>query len=272
MTVFDFSLKDKVAIVTGASRGIGKAIALAFADAGADVVAADILIPEMEAVAAEIRAKGRRALAIKTDVSSKQDVDNMMSQTLKEFGTVDTLVNNAAKVLVIPTTKVRENSWDKIFDIDVKGCYLCAQAVSEVMIENKKGCIINISSGAGITGNPYEGAYAVAKAAVIHLNKVLATELGRYNIRVNCIAPGVIRTKMAEGVFNDPATLKRFSDAMPMKRLGEPDEIAAVTLFLASDAASYVNGVTICVDGGAVASGFDTELIGKTLPPELQLP
>jgi NAD(P)-dependent dehydrogenase (short-subunit alcohol dehydrogenase family) len=271
MASFDFSLKNRVAIVTGAGRGIGKAIALAFADAGADLVVSDLNVSNLESVASEIQSKGRRSLVVKADVSHKQDVDNMVAETLKVFGTVDILINNAARVSFIPLMRLREDGWDKIMDIDVKGCYLCAQAVGRVMIDNNKGNIINIGSVAGSLVNPYEGVYAAAKAAVAQLSRVLASELAHHGIRVNCIAPGVIRTKMAEAIYSNPKALKRFENIIPIGRIGEPDEIASVAVFLASEAASYLTGAVIYVDGGASLSGVSPKEFGQTMPEKYQL-
>jgi len=273
MTFFDFSLKDRVAIVTGASRGIGKAIALAFADAGAKVTIADILDPELEETASEIRSKGRSAFAIKTDVSNKQDIDAMVDNTVKEFGSVDILVNNAARYSTIPTMKLREDGWTKILDVNVKGCYLCAQAVGQVMIQHKKGSMINISSLAGIMVEPHEGAYGVSKAALIQLSRVLASELAHHNIRVNCIAPGMIGgTWMSAALTNRPEFQIHVESAViPLGRVGKPDEIASVAVFLASDASSYVTGTTICVDGGVSLSGQNRDEMGKIMPPEYHL-
>ena len=259
-----------MAIVTGASRGIGKAIALAFADAGADVTVADIVVAEMENTAAEIRSKGRRALAIPTDISRKQDVDKMVAETVKELGTIDILLNNPAVCLFIPLMKFREDGWNSTFDTNVKGYYLCAQAAGMVMIKHKKGSIINIGSVGGRLVDAYAGAYGVSKAAVEQLSRVLASELGHHNIRVNCIAPGFTRTQMAEPIVSDPPTLKRFENIIPLKRIAEPDDVAAVALFLASDAASYVTGATIDVDGGVSLSGLNPDEIGRLIPPKYQ--
>lgn len=271
MASFDFSLTDRVAIVTGASRGIGKAIALAFADAGADVVVASRTVPDLEKTAAEIRSKGRRALVVQTDLLKKQDIDNMAAETLKEFGTVDILVNNGARDMPMPLMKIREDGWDKIVDSGLKGYYLCAQAVHKVMVEKKRGNIINIASVNATMVDPYDGAYGVAKAGVVGLSRVLAAELGLYNIRVNAIAPGFIRTRMTEPIWSVPEFLNGMTNTLPLKRIGEPDEMAAIAVFLASDAASYVTGATIYADGGLSLSGFNPDDMGKTMPAHLQV-
>lgn len=271
MSVFNFPLKDRVAIVTGASRGIGKAIALAFAEAGADVVVASRTVPDLENTAAEIRSKGRRALVIATDTSKSEDVQNMVSQTLREFGTIDILVNDAAREVMVPLMKLREDGWDKIIDVGLKGYYLCAQAAGKVMVERGKGNIINIASMNATVANPYDGAYCAAKAGVVQMTRALAVELGRYHIRANAIAPGFIRTKMTEALWTKHDFLKSVEDVIPLKRIGEPNEIAAIAVFLASDAATYITGATIYADGGVSLSGYNPELLGQNMPPHLQL-
>lgn len=271
MTFFNFSLADRVTIVTGASRGIGKAIALAFADAGADVVVASRTVADLENTAVEIQSKGRRALIVQTDTSKKQDIDNMVAETIKEFGTIDILVNNAGREIVMPLMKLREDGWDKTFDVNVKGYYLCAQAAGRVMIEHKKGNIINIASFMGTLVNPNSGCYGVSKAAVLHLTRVLAGELAHHNIRVNCIVPGLIETRITEGLWSNPEHLKRWEDIIPVGRLGDPDEIAAVAVFLASDVSSYLVGSTIYADGGLALSGRNPDEWGRMAPPQSQL-
>lgn len=261
-----FSLTDKVAIVTGASRGIGKAIALAFADAGAHVVVASRTVSDLEETASEIRRFGRRSLVVRTDISKKEDIESLFIQTIKEFGTVDILVNNAAQLLMMLPTKLRDDGWDKMIDIDLKSCFICAREASKIMTKNSKGNIINIGSVAGIMAVPYESAYSIAKAGLIQLTKVLAGELAHNNIRVNSIEVGMVKTKMSEGVWSNPQMSSLFEQGIPMHRIAEPHEIANVAVFLASDAASYITGASICVDGGATLAGFNPDIIGMTLP------
>ncbi len=272
VTSFDFSLTDRVAIVTGASRGMGKAIALAFADAGADVAVASRTVPDLEDTAEEVRSKGRSALVVETDTSKKQDIDNLVSETLKEFGAIDILVNCGARDIVVPLMKLREDGWDKIFDTGLKGYFLCSQSVGKVMIDQKKkGSIINVASFNATLVDPYDGAYGAAKAAVVQLTRCFAAELAHHDIRVNCICPGLTRTKMTEAIWSQPEFLKRWEYITPIKRIGEPDEIAAAALFLASDAASYVVGASIYIDGGLSLTGFNPDEMGNTMPPHLQL-
>jgi len=271
MAKIDFSLKNRVAIVTGASRGIGKAIALAFADAGADVVVASRTVPDLENTASEVRARGRRSLVVRTDVSVRADIDNMIEQTLKEFGTIDILVNNAAQLMLMLPSMMRDEGWDKLINTDLKACFISSREAGKTMMKNRKGAIINIGSIAGVLAVPYEGVYSIAKAGLTQMTRLMAGELAHYNVRVNCIEAGLVKTKMMEGVSNNPELKKSFEEAVPMHRIAEPEEIAAVAVFLASDAASYVTGASICVDGGAVLSGFNADLQGQSLPEKYRI-
>jgi NAD(P)-dependent dehydrogenase (short-subunit alcohol dehydrogenase family) len=269
MTKFNLSLDGKVAIVTGASGGVGKAAVLALADAGASVVGTDINIELMQNIASEIQSKGGKALAIKADVTRKQEVDAVVEEAVKAFGTVDILVNNAGVESFFPLMRLREDGWDKVFDVNVKGYYLFAQAAGRVMMKNKRGSIIQIGSGAGWLANPYSGAYCASKAAVEQLSRVLAVELGYSNIRVNTIAPGFIRTNMlGDAKLDNDEMLKRLSELVPLKRVAEPDDIAAVILFLASDLSAYVNGASIYVDGGVTLTGYNVDEVARSIPPK----
>ena len=269
MTKFNLSLDGRVAIVTGASGGVGKAAVLALADAGASVVGTDINIELMQNIASEIQSKGGKALAIKADVTRKQEVDAVVEEAVKAFGTVDILVNNAGVESFFPLMRLREDGWDKVFDVNVKGYYLFAQAAGRVMMKNKRGSIIQIGSGAGWLANPYSGAYCASKAAVEQLSRVLAVELGYSNIRVNTIAPGFIRTNMlGDAKLDNDEMLKRLSELVPLKRVAEPDDIAAVILFLASDLSAYVNGASIYVDGGVTLTGYNVDEVARSIPPK----
>lgn len=247
-----FSLAGKVAIVTGGRRGIGKAIALAFAQAGAEVVVCDRVVDDgaLLAVADEIQQLGHRSLAIQTDISQKGDVDSLVGQVLDEFGFIDILVNNAGIILKASLLETSEEDWDDIINVDLKGCYLCSQAVGKKMVERNRGNIINISSGYVLKAPLNRAAYCVAKAGVLMLTRVLALELASSNIRVNAIAPTITKTELAKSLWSDPEVLKREESAIPLGRLVEPDDIAGVALFLASDASSFITGQTIVVDGG----------------------
>lgn len=247
MTLPDFSLKDKVAIVTGAKRGIGKAIAVTFAEAGADVVVCGRTLTELEEVTSEIRALGRRSLALKTDVTMKNEVTSLVERTIKDFGTIDIMVNNAVVYTGGPLVELSEGDWDNSLDIGLKGFYLCSQAVARVMMEKRRGSIINMSSTAGIRPTGWQGAYSIIKAGGIMLTKLLAVELAQWNIRVNALAPTVVRTERT-----NVEVLRGFMTQLPLGRLTELHELTAAALFLASDASSYISGHVLIVDGGRI--------------------
>lgn len=255
MSMPSFSLKGKVALVSGARRGIGKAIALAFAGAGADVAICDNVVEggELAAVAEEIQGLGQHSLPMQVDISQKTDVDNMVQRVIQEFGGIDILVNNAVIFNRVPLLEVREEDWDRQIDVALKGYFLCCQAVAETMIEREKGNIISIASVAGMTGATGRGAYNIAKAGVIMLTRVLAGDLAKYNIRANAIAPGFVGTEYALETAGGMEGLKRLGAAIPLGRVAEPSEIANVALFLASDASGYITGHTIVADGGIMA-------------------
>jgi NAD(P)-dependent dehydrogenase (short-subunit alcohol dehydrogenase family) len=246
-----FSLEGKVAIVTGGSKGIGREIALAFAEAGADVVVCSrALDGQLEAVAGEIRKLGRRSLAIPTDITQKVSIDNMVKRTLDEFSVIDILVNNAGILVVTPFLEHSEEIWDLVMDTNLKGSLLCSQAVVRKMIDQKKGNIINMSSIRGLRAGRDRVAYCVSKAGVIMMTQVMALELAPYHIRVNAIAPGWIKTQLNERLWRDPGNRKKIEATVPLGHLAEPDTIAGAALFLASDVSSYITGHTLAVDGG----------------------
>jgi NAD(P)-dependent dehydrogenase (short-subunit alcohol dehydrogenase family) len=250
-----FTLSGKVAIVTGARRGIGKAIALAMAQAGADIAICDRVIEdgELNAVAEEVKRLGRRSLAVQADITQKAEVDGLVKGVVDEFGVIDILVNNAAMNIRAPLLELREDGWDRVINTDLKGYFLCSQAVGKRMVEQKRGNIINIASTAAIKAAPEMGAYCIAKAGVVMLTRVLAVELAQYNIRVNAIAPYMVKTKFSQPLWSDPETLKQLESEIPLGRLAEPGDIIGSVLFLASDASSYITGHTIIVDGGLSA-------------------
>ena len=241
------NLYGRVAIVTGAGRGIGKAIALAFAAEGADVVAVSRTIPEVEQTASEIKARGRKSLAIKADVSDQQDVQEMIALALKEFGKVDILVNNAG--VLGPIGPVWENDiegWLKAVHINLIGAFLCSRAVLPMMIEQRWGRIINLSGGGAAYGRPYFSAYASSKAALVRFTECLATEVKPYNITVNAIAPGLVNTRMQDEVLS--AGPKAGEEALAQARRAKagggvsPDLAASLAVFLASDDSAGLTG------------------------------
>ena len=255
MSIPSLLLEGKVAIVTGGRRGIGRAFALAFAEAGADVAVCDRVVEDsgLEAVAEEIQRLGRRSLAIKADIAQKADIDNMVQKVMSEFGVIDILVNNAATNVPAPLLDLGEDSWDRVINTDLKGYYLCCQAVGKVMVEQKKGNIINMASSNALKAVEKMGVYCIAKSGVVMLTRVLALELASYNIRVNAIAPTWVKTKFSQPLWSTPELLKQLEAQIPLGRLAETDDIIGPALFLASDASSYITGHTITTDGGYFA-------------------
>lgn len=261
VTYLDFTLDGKIAIVTGASRGIGKAIALGFAQAGADVVVCSRTLSDLEKVAEEIKELGRKSLAVPTDIASKASVYALVKKVVHEFGTIDILVNNAARLTIAaPLLDLREVGWDKMMNTDLKGYYLCSQAVGRLMVRKKGGNILNIATTLAFRALPQNGGYCIAKAGVIMLTKVLAAELAKYNIRANAIAPGLTKTRFSEKVWSNPCLLRESEKVIPLGRIAEPTDMVGAAIFLGSDASNYITGQTICVDGGACAVEFPSEI------------
>jgi 2-deoxy-D-gluconate 3-dehydrogenase len=255
VSIPNLSLAGEVAIVTGSRRGIGKTIALAFAQAGADVVVCDIVIDDgqLVSVAEEIQRIGRRSLAIKVNTSKKKDVDNLVQKIVDHFGVIDILVNNAGIMIKSPLLDMLENDWDRLMSVDLKGYYLCSQAVGKKMIEQKKGKIINIASQYAFKVTPGMGAYSIAKAGVAMLTRVLAQELGCYGIRANTIAPCLVKTEFSRPSWSDPEFLKQVEASIPLGRVAETEDLVGAALFLASEASSFITGHTILIDGGTLA-------------------
>jgi len=243
-----FDLSKKVAIVTGASRGLGKAMALGLAQAGADVVITDVL-PTDEAVA-EVKKLGRRSIGLKLDVTDPKAIGAMLDEVEKKMGKIDIFINNAGIYYPTPMEKYDDKAWTKIMQVNFKGTLNCAQQVGERMARQKSGVIINIASVAGLMAFAQSSAYNCSKAAIIMLTKTLATEWGSKGIRVNAICPGVIATDMTKGLLDDAGFKQMVKGRVPMQRHGTPDELAGAAVFLASDASSYVTGHALVVDGG----------------------
>ncbi len=247
-----FSLEGKVALITGGSRGIGRACALALADAGATVVVSSRKIEGLEPVADEIRARGGRGMAIASHVAKTEDSKVLIEKIMKEFGRLDVLMNNAGTNPYYGSLMEQdEKTWDVTMNVNLKGLFFLSQMAARVMKERGGGSIINTSSIGGLIPGEL-GVYCVTKAAVIMLTEVMAKEWGQHNIRVNAIAPGVIKTRLSEALWKDPAVGAQVERNMPLMRLGEPEELAGAVLLLASDAGSYITGETIVVDGGRI--------------------
>jgi NAD(P)-dependent dehydrogenase (short-subunit alcohol dehydrogenase family) len=245
-----FSLTGKVAIVTGAGRWTGKAIAVELAKAGADVVVTARTAEGIESAAAEIRGLGRRSLAVPTDVRVAEQVDNMVRRTLEEFDRVDILVNNVGASFIMPALKLSENGWDAMIRENLKPAFLCSKAVAERMTRQRSGSIINIASGEGLRAAPSNPAYGAAKAGIINLTMSLAVEWAPYHIRVNSVAPGFIETPVLPQTMEQYPSVRDLLNRVPLGRAAKPAEIAAAVVFLASDASSYITGAMIMVDGG----------------------
>jgi NAD(P)-dependent dehydrogenase (short-subunit alcohol dehydrogenase family) len=256
MTKPDFSLKGKVALITGGSRGIGKATALAFASAGADVVVASRKLPDLEQVAAEIRGLGKRALPVSAHVARLEEIKNLVNTVCQEFGKIDILVNNAGtSPAMSPMLDLEERLWDSIINLNLKGLVFLSQAVARVMKEHGGGTIINVASVAGFRHESHIGVYSISKAAVIMTTKIMAQEWAKYNIRVNAIAPGHIHTRLGDAIFEAvPEYKEQLLQRVPIGRIGDPDDIVGAMIYLASDASSYVTGETIVVDGGILTT------------------
>jgi dehydrogenase/reductase SDR family member 4 len=251
MSDTSFRLDGKKAIVTGASRGIGESIAIALAKAGADVAICSRKQEDLEPVAAEIRAAGREALPIACHVGKSENIKPFLSQVYDKFGFVDILVNNAATNPIFgPTLNAEEWAFDKIMDVNLKGPFLLSLEVGKSMLKEKKGSIINVASVAGITPGLGLGVYSVSKAGLIMLTKVLAHEWGSAGVRVNALAPGVIKTKFSSAIWKSDVFLKEVIKSYPLGRIGEPDDVAGSCVFLASDASAFITGQTIIIDGG----------------------
>jgi 3-oxoacyl-[acyl-carrier protein] reductase len=242
--------KDKIALVTGSARGIGAAIAEKLAEAGCDLIISDIDLPGAEATAEKIRTAGRRAVAVKADVSLPDEAENLIKQAITEFGRLDVLVNNAGITRDNLVMRMSEAEWDAVIRVNLKGTFNCIKAVSRPMMKQRSGKIINISSVVGVMGNAGQANYSASKAGVIALTKSVAKEFGSRNIQVNAVAPGYIETEMTRNL--PEAAKQSFLMLIPLQRAGQAEDVANIVLFLASSLADYVTGQVLHVDGGMV--------------------
>jgi len=249
-------LKDKVAIITGAAKGIGKAIAIEFMKEGAKVVVADIDFEGAQKTVEELKKMGGEAIAVKVNVADPVDVRSMVEKTVEKFGRVDVLINNAGIAIQKPALDMTLDEWRKIIDVNLTGVFLCSQAAAKVMVKQGGGVIINMASMLGFIAIPKRSAYCASKAGVIGLTKELAVEWAKYGIRVVGVAPGWVATRRVveltkKGIVNE----KVVKMLTPMSRMAKPEEVARLMVFLASDDASFITGDTILIDGGYVAYG-----------------
>jgi len=250
------NLKNKVAIITGARRGMGRTHALTLAKAGAKVVVSDISLEDCEKVVKEIKKQKGEALAVKCDVSKKEEVGELVKKTVDKWGKLDILINNAGICQFKPFLELTEEEWDRTININLKGYFFCSQAAAKEMAKQKSGVIVNIASVAmgqqGI-GFPNIVHYCASKGGIVGMTEALAVELAPYNIRVNAISPGMIDTPMIDPIKKDPQQEKGILARIPMHRVADAQEVSNLVLFLASDESSYMTGSTVVIDGGWLA-------------------
>jgi len=246
-------LSNKIALVTGGGRGLGRAIALAFAEGGADIAVASRTRSQLEEVVNEIRARRHRGLAVEVDVTDSASVGRMVETVKSEFGRIDILVNSAGAGWMSRVTDTDDDVWKLIIDTNLTGTFYCCRGVTRLMVDQKSGSIINMASVAGAKGPPGLGAYAASKGGVIALTRVLAMENARHNVRVNAIAPGYFRTDMNAVALDDPVMGPKIVGRIPMRRVGRPEEIGPLAVYLASDQASFVTGEVYFISGGEMA-------------------
>jgi 2-deoxy-D-gluconate 3-dehydrogenase len=251
MILEKFSLKGKSGIVTGGGSGMGKAISTGLVQAGAEVVIGDINKEKLEKTAREIRKFGGPVVAVHVDVSKMEDIKKLVEQTVKEFGKIDFLFNNAGIIRRAPSEDFEEKDWDEVLSINLKGPFFLAQAVARVMISQKrKGKIINTSSLIAVQGGKRVPAYAASKGGLNQITKSMANDWAKYNILVNAIGPGYVKTEITEPLRQDKERSAEILGRIPLGRWAEPEDVVGTAIFLASDASDYITGQTIFVDGG----------------------
>jgi 3-oxoacyl-[acyl-carrier protein] reductase len=241
-------VKDRVAVITGASRGIGRSIALALAAGGAKIVAADVSLEGCQELVDELAKQGTEGLAVQCNVTSSEDIDRLVDAALEKFGRIDILINNAGITRDGMLMRMKDEDWDAVLSINLKGAFVCTRAVSKVMTKQRSGRIINIASIVGQMGNAGQANYCASKAGLIGLTKSNARELARRSVTVNAVAPGFIATAMTDAL---PEKVRQeLAAQIPLERLGSADDIANAVLFLASDNSAYITGQVLAVNGG----------------------
>lgn len=250
MCVELFSLRDKVALVTGAGKGLGKSMALALSESGAHVVVVSRTLSDIEATAKEIQENGVKSLPLALDVTKEEDVVRMVETILREFKTIDILVNNVGTFLGGPFLELSVDNWHKTLEINLTSTYICSKVVGKHMVERQKGKIINMSSALGVFGARDSGAYCASKGGVIQLTKALAIEWAKYNINVNSIAPYSLETEKTRTMLENEKVKKTLISKIPLSRIGQPSDVSGTVVFLASKASDYITGQVIFVDGG----------------------
>ncbi|MFZ5631337.1 MAG: SDR family NAD(P)-dependent oxidoreductase [Bacillota bacterium] len=247
------ALKDKVAIITGATRGLGRSIAKAYARAGGSVVITSRSQADCDRVAEHLTGLGGDVLPVSADVSDTGSINKLVDQVMSHFGKIDILVNNAGTTVTKKSEELAESDWDRVINTNLKGVFLCTRAVAVKMIPRKRGKIINIASVLGLTGERQVLPYCAAKGGVVQMTRALALEWSKYNIQVNSICPGYIRTSMNEAELSNEKIYNHVIGKIPMRRLGRPEDVTGVALLLASEASDYITGQMLVVDGGWTA-------------------
>jgi NAD(P)-dependent dehydrogenase (short-subunit alcohol dehydrogenase family) len=250
----NYDLSGKVAIVTGGGRGIGRAIALGLADCGAKLVLASRTKEDLEKVVSEIKGNGAEAAPVVTDLMVSEQINALVEATMNTYGRVDILVNNAARSFLRPLMDLREDGWDKIFDVNCKAAFLLSRAVARIMGEQGGGRIINITTVGAVRGGAGMGVYHASKAALSMLTKCMAVEWAPLNVNVNAVGPGLTKTAFSQPIWSNPSLEQMITARVPKGRLAEPEEIVGAVLFLCSEDSSFITGESIYVDGGTLAN------------------